>query len=198
MKFDIIHQDSYSRGELLLRWLFGWLYIAIPHMFILMFLSLVSAIITFIAFWAILFTGKYPKGMFNFQVNLLKWNYRVNARLLNLADGYPKFGLDVEDDALVLDIEYPESLSRVTLLLRVLFGFFYILIPHGFLLLFRMIATMFLIFLAFFVVLFTGKYPENWHKFNVGTQRWGLRVNLYFNFMTDVYPPFSGKHSEEL
>jgi len=198
MKFDIVHQESYSRGELLLRYFFGWFYIAIPHMFILMFLSMVSGIFTLVAFWVILFTGKYPESMFNFQVKLLKWTYRVNARLYNLADGYPKFGLDEEDDALILEIDYPESLSRGTLLLKVFFGFIYVLIPHGFILMFRSIATMFLIFLAFWVVLFTGSYPENWHKFNVGTMRWGLRVNLYYNLMTDVYPPFSGKPEEEL
>ena len=150
----------------------------------------------FSTFWAILFTGKYPAGMFNFQVNVMKWSYRVTARLYNLADGYPKFGLDAEDEALVLEIENPESLSRGLLLLKVFFGFIYVYIPHMFILFFRMIGTMFLIFLAFWAVLFTGKYPAGWHAFNVGTMRWGLRINLYMSFMTDVYPPFTGKAVE--
>jgi hypothetical protein len=196
MKFDILHQESYSRGQLLLRMFFGYFYIAIPHFFVLMFLSFISGIITFIAFWAILFTGKYPTGMFSFQVNYMKWTYRVIARLMNLADGYPKFGLNAEDSILVFDIPNPESLSRGLLLLKVFFGFIYVLIPHGFILYFRMIGTMVLMFLAFWVVLFTGNYPENWHKFNVGTFRWALRINFYMNFMTDVYPPFTGKEIE--
>jgi hypothetical protein len=72
------------------------------------------------------------------------------------------------------------------------------MIPHGFVLYFRTIATSVLTFLAFFAVLFTGEYPESWHKFNVGTLRWGIRVNMYLSNMTDDYPPFSGKTDEEL
>lgn len=198
MKFDILHQDSYSRGELIMRALFGWIYIGIPHYFLLYFLSIGSAFVTFIAFWSILFTEKYPKGMFEFQVKLMRWNYRVTARLMNLADGYPPFGLDAEDDVVELEIEYPEKLSRGKLLLKVFFGFIYVLIPHGFILMFRMFATMFLTGLVFWAILFTGNYPESWHRFNVGTMRWGFRVGLYMQYMTDRYPPFTGKKEEEL
>jgi len=193
MNFEVKHQETYSRGELLLRSIFGYIYIVIPHMFILMFLGIWSQILTFISFWVILFTGSYPESFFNFQVNLMKWSTRVNLRLYNLSDGYPAFGLEVEDDAFTLDIPYPETLSRGMALVKMLFGAFYVGIPHGFILIFRMIATMVLLFLAFWAVLFTGEYPESWHRFNVGTLRWTLRVNLYLLFMTDDYPPFTGK-----
>ena len=193
MKFEVKHQENYSRGELLLRSIFGYIYIVIPHVFILMFLSIWGQILTFISFWVILFTGSYPESFFKFQVNLMKWSTRVNLRLYNLSDGYPAFGLEVEDDAFTLDIPYPETLSRGLVLVKMLFGAFYVGIPHGFLLIFRMIATLVLQFLAFWAVLFTGEYPENWHRFNVGTIRWSLRVNLYLLLMTDEYPPFSGK-----
>lgn len=192
MNLQIRHQDSYSRGELLLRTFFGWLYIAIPHVFCLFFLGIGAAILSFIAWWAILFTGKYPKGMFDFQLKIMRWSMRLNASLYNLVDGYPAFGLNTDKDNVKLEVEYPETLSRGILILRLLFGIIYYGIPHGFCLLFRAIWGQILMFIAWWVVLFTGKYPENWHKFNVGTLRWISRINLYSNFMTDKYPPFSG------
>ncbi|MEQ8359251.1 MAG: DUF4389 domain-containing protein [Cytophagales bacterium] len=191
--FEIAYQERYSRSELLLRTFFGFIYIALPHLFILSFLSIWSAILTFIAFWSILFTGRYPESMFEFQVKLIRWNTRVNARLNNLADEYPRFGLNAEDEHVTVEIPYPEKLDRGILILKVLFGGFYVLLPHGFILLFRTLATLVLIFLAWWAVLFTGKYPKSWHEFNVGTSRWSFRVNNYISLLTDDYPPFSGK-----
>lgn len=193
MDFDIKHQDSYSRGELLLRSFFGFIYILIPHMFILFFLSIASIFMSFIAFWAILFTGKYPKGMFEFQVKFRRWQLRVNARLLNISDGYPAFGLDTKDENVTFEMEYPESLSRGTLLLRAFFGFFYVIIPHIFILYFRLIVVYVVIFIAWWAVLFTGKYPKGMFDFVVGTFRWAMRLGLYMGNMTDTYPAFTGK-----
>ena len=198
MKLEIKHQDSYSRGELILRSFFGQIYILIPHTFLLLFLGLWGAILGFISFWAILFTGKYPQSFYEYQVKLIKWNVRLSARYYNLSDGYPAFGLNATDDYTNVEIEYPETISRGTTILRAFFGGIYVLIPHGFMLFIRSIGTLVLVFLAFWAVLFTGEYPKNWHEFNVGTLRWGIRVNLYLGNMTDVYPPFSGKPESEL
>ena len=148
MKFDIKHQESYSRGELLLRSFFGFIYIMIPHMFLIMFISIWASILTFISFWVILFTGKYPESFFKFQEGLFRWQTRLSARLLNLSDRYPAFGIKGTDENTTLEIPYPEKLSRGLLLLRIFFGWLYVGIPHGFVLMFRMIATYFLIFLA--------------------------------------------------
>ena len=193
MNFDIKRQETYSRGELLLRSFFGAFYITLPHIFILMFLGLWGAILSFISWWIVLFTGRYPESFFEYQVKLKRWNWRLSAVVYNLSDGYPPFGLDSEFENATFEVEYPENLSRGTLLLRLFFGFFYVLLPHGFILYLRFIATLFLMFLAWWVVLFTGEYPANWHEFNVGTLRWAQRVGLYMSFMTDEYPPFSGK-----
>lgn len=197
MKLTIKHQESYSRGQLILRALFGIWYIMIPHMFLLIFLQLWGGILNFIAFWAVLFTAKYPLGFFNYQIKIRKWNLRVNARMSNMADGYPAFGLDSVDENTDIELPYPEKLSRGLLILRQFFGIFYVLIPHMFLLLFRQIATAFLGFLAFWAILFTGKYPESWFNFNVATMRWAMRVDFYMGFMTDTYPPFNGKEDVE-
>lgn len=193
MKLNVVHQESYSRGQLLLRSFFGYFYILIPHAFVLMFLQIWSGILSFFAFWAVLFTGKYPKSMFEFQVKLLRWNLRLSARMYNLSDGYPAFGLNAQDEFTQFEVTYPEKLSQGDLILKVLFGFFYVLIPHVFVLLFRSVANMVIVFVAWFAVLFTGKYPQGMHDFNVGTIRWSTRLTMYMGlFMTDKYPAFSG------
>ena len=113
--------------------------------------------------------------------------------MYNLSDGYPAFGVDATDEFTSLEVEYPETLSRGHLLLKTFFGGLYCGLPHGFILVFRILWGLILWFLAFWVVLFTGSYPAGWHEFNVGTIRWATRVNLYLYFMTDDYPPFSAK-----
>ena len=183
----------YSRGELLLRTIFGFLYIFFPHMFLMVFIGIWSGILGFVSFWVVLFTGRYPQSFFEFQTKFKAWGLRFQATFMNLVDGYPSFGVNGTSEKVNLTVEYPESLSRGLVIIRMLFGVFYVVLPHGFCLMFRMIATQVLGFLAWWVVLFTGSYPEAWHDFNVGTLRWVTRVSLYNDLMTDDYPPFSGK-----
>lgn len=191
MTFEIKHAEQLSRGELLLRTFFGWLYIGLPHGFLLAFVGLWGAILGFIAFWAILFTGRYPQSFFEFRVGLIRWQTRLNARLYNLADGYPAFGVNGTDDATKVEIPYPEKLSRGLLLLKLFFGIFYVLIPHGFVLIFLAIGAMFCLFIGWWAVLFTGRFPVSMHNYLTGYLRWTTRVGLYIQNMTDTYPPFS-------
>lgn len=193
MRFSVKHQDSFSRGLLILRTLFGWLYIAIPHAFLMLFVAIWAGILAFLAFWVVLFTGKYPESWFNFQVRVFAWSSRFSASLFHLTDEYPAFLPRGESAAVALSAERPDKISRGLTLVRALFGVIYVGVPHGFCLYFRYIGTAVLAFLAWFAVLFTGKYPERWYAFNVGTFRWGMRVSLYWGNMTDAYPPFSGK-----
>ena len=192
MKLTIKHQEKYSRGELLLRSFFGFLYILIPHAFVLMFVGLWGAILQFVAFWIVLFTGKYPESMFEFQVGLMKWNIRVMARMYNISDGYPAFGVKSSDEFTDLVVPYPEKINRGLVLVRLLFGFFYVYLPHGFILYFRSIFVFILVFISWFAVLFTANYPKNFHDWVVGQIRWQTRVSLYMMYMTDTYPPFTG------
>ena len=193
MTITIKHQESYSRGQLLLRSFFGFFYITIPHIFLLYFIMIAASILSFISWWSVLFTGKYPQNFFEFRVNLQKWSLRLGLRLMHLADGYPEFGLSGKDSNSDIEIENPEQLSRGLLLLRLFFGLFYILLPHGFLLFFRAIACYFVGLIAWWIVLFTGKYPESMFNFIVESYRWSIRVGFYYSFMTDTYPPFNGK-----
>lgn len=192
MKLKVQHQERYSRLELLLRTFFGWLYILLPHGFLLFFVSIWALILQIVAFWAILFTGKYPKSLFDFQVGLLRWNLRVNARVLNISDGYPSFGINGTDEYTSLEVEYPERVSRALMLVRFFFGWLYVYIPHFFILFFRQIFVGVIIILAWLIVLITGKYPREFHSWVVGQLRWMTRVGLYMGYMTDVYPAFTG------
>jgi hypothetical protein len=78
MKLTFKHQETYSRGQLLLRFFFGYFYIMIPHYFLPAFIMFWGAILSFISWWAVLFTSKYPQGMFNYQVNMRKWSLIIN------------------------------------------------------------------------------------------------------------------------
>ncbi|NQV52672.1 MAG: DUF4389 domain-containing protein [Flavobacteriales bacterium] len=193
MTLEIKYQEQYSRGELLLRSFFGFFYIILPHAFLLLFLAIAAQVLSFLAFWVILFTGKYPQSWFEFQVKNMRWNLRLNARIYNLADGYPAFGLNAHDDHVTFDVAYPEQTSRSLTLIRALFGLFYVLIPHGFILWFLSIGVMFIQFIAWWAVLFTGRYPSSMFDFILEYLRWSQRVSLYLSYMTDTYPPFSGK-----
>ena len=193
MKLEITQQDTYSRGELLLRTLLGALYITAPHAIVLIFIGIWANIVHFIAWWVILFTGRYPEQFYEFNVKLFNWQVRLNASMHNLIDGYPAIGLNGSHPAVHFEVQRPEYLSRGKLLLRTFLGLFYITIPHGVCLYGRFIATAFLQMLSWWSILFTGKIPASWFDFNVGTLRWVFRLNLYVLNMTDTYPPFSGK-----
>lgn len=150
----------------------------------------------FISWWAILFTGKYPKMFFEYQIGLTQWTLRVAARMLNLSDGYPPFGLQATDDRVSLEVPYPEKLSRGMLLLKTFFGYFYVILPHMVVIMFLMIAAYVVMAISWFTILFAGMYPEGMHNFMVGILRWVTRLQLYF-FLSDKYPPFSLKADPE-
>lgn len=191
MTLEIKHAEQLSRGELLLRTFFGAIYIMLPHLFLLAFVGLWGAILSFIAFWAILFTGRYPQSFFEFRVGLIRWQTRLNARLYNLADGYPAFGVNGTDDATKVEIPYPETISRSMTLVRLFFGIIYVIIPHGFVLFFLAIGVWFCYAIGWWAVLFTGRFPLSFHNFITGQMRWSTRVRVYMANMTDTYPPFT-------
>jgi hypothetical protein len=168
----------------------------IPHFIILYFLGIVGAVVYFIATFAILFTGTYPRGMFDFYVGFQRWNSNAYAYLASLYDKYPPFSMDQQEGyPLSLSVEYPATLSRVLnfplwigLLIKLI-----LCIPHLIILFFLFIAAFVVVFIAQFAILFTGSFPEGMHTFVVGVGRWWMRVNAYAYALTDQYPPFSTK-----
>ncbi len=177
-------------------WLIKWL-LAIPHYIILAFLWIAFIIVWIIAFFAILFTGKYPKGLFDFNVGVLRWSWRVGFYSYQAlaTDKYPPFTLEsVDDYPADLEVVYPERLSQGLVLVK----WWLLAIPHLIIVgLFRgghsesggglvFILTI----IAAIILLFTGKYPEDIFKFVIGMNRWSYRVYAYMSLMTDEYPPF--------
>lgn len=165
----------------------------IPHFIILYFLGIVAYIIYFIAKFAILFTGTYPAGMYNFVAMYVRWNARASAYLLSLFDKYPPFTGD-EDAAspFSFTLVYPATSSRLLnfpflgLVIRAI-----LLIPHFVILFFLGIAMVTVVFIAQFAILFSGAFPEGMHSFCVGVARWSTRITAYMFGLTDAYPPFS-------
>ena len=189
--------EKLSRLHLLLKTFFGFIYVGIPHGIILYALSIAAWVVSLAAFVVILFKGRYPKGLFDLVVAYQRWNLRVAAYagpfLGNfMVDKYPPFSLEEQpDDLVILRVEYPESLSKLHAVLKLLLGWLYVGIPHGIILLFYGIALMIVLFFVWFIILFTGKFPEAIFRFAEGYMRWGTRVNLYLAFARDEYPKFS-------
>ncbi len=192
-----------SRGLWLLKWL-----LAIPHYVILFFLWIALLVTTVIALFAILFTGRYPRSLFDFNVGVLRWSWRVGFYSYSAlgTDRYPPFTLeDVPDYPARLEIPYPQSLSRWLVLVKwwllalphlLIVGVFldtgwtiwgdnggWTVFPFG-----GLISLMVLV--AAVVLLFTARYPKSIFDFVLGMNRWAFRVAAYCLLMTDRYPPF--------
>jgi hypothetical protein len=164
----------------------------IPHLIILYFLQLAAGIVYLIATVAILFTGRYPRGLFNFYVGYTRWTSNVYGYFFSAYDKYPPFSMDTQDFPLSFSAEYPETLSRLlNFPILGLFIKFILLIPHLIIVAFLAIVAMIVLFIAQFAILFTGSFPEGMHKFMIGVGRWSTRVNAYAYALTDKYPPFS-------
>ena len=169
------------------------LFLLVPHFIVLYFLQLVANLLFLISTVAILFTGRYPRGLFNFYVGYTRWLYRLTGYLLHLYDSYPPFGMDDQADyPLRLGVQYPESSSRwlnfpiVGLIVKAV-----LVIPHYVIVAALYLVAMVMIVIGTLAILFTGQFPAGMHSFVVKTLRWGMRVNAYVYALTDKYPPFS-------
>ena len=168
-------------------WLVKWVLI-IPHIIVLFFLWIAFVVVTVLAFFAILFTGRYPRGMFDFNVGVLRWTWRVGFYSYSAlgTDRYPPFSLKSEDYPANFEVEYPSQLSRG----RVLIKSWLLAFPH------LLIASVLndlldlLVIFAAIVLLFRGRYPRDLFDLLMGINRWTLRVIAYAALMRDEYPPF--------
>jgi Domain of unknown function (DUF4389) len=192
-------------------WLVKWL-LAIPHFVVLLFLWLAFVVLSVIAFFAILFTERYPRGIFDFNLGVLRWTWRVGFYSYAAlgTDRYPPFTLDdVPDYPARLHVAYPERLSRGLVLIK----WWLLAIPQyvivGILLggggygasrvgdYDRVWGVGYhtgligvLVFFAGVALLFTSRYPRGMFDFVVGLDRWVARVAAYVLLMRDEYPPF--------
>jgi len=133
----------------------------------------------------LLFRQKYPRWWFDWNVNLLRFSNRVTAYLALLDDHYPSTD---EEQAVHLNLDYPDArqLNRWLPLIK-----WFLAIPHYIVLFFLWIGAVVAVIVAWFAIVFTGRYPQNLFRFVVGVIRWSNRVNAYaFLLVTDEYPPF--------
>jgi hypothetical protein len=179
-------------------WLVKWL-LVIPHLIVLVFLWLAFVLVSIVAFFAILITERYPRGLFDFNVGVLRWTWRVGFYSYNAlgTDRYPPFTLaDAPDYPATFQVDYPEHLSRGLVLVK----WWLLAIPQyivvgifsggwgAWSLSLSLIAV--LVFFAGVSLLFRATYPRGIFDFVMGMNRWLLRVASYVSLMRDEYPPF--------
>jgi hypothetical protein len=138
-----------------------------------------------LAIWAAVIVRQYvPHWMFDFQVALMRFEARAAGYLALLTDRFPAFEGEYPIN---FDVRYPERLNRW----KVAIWKIITSIPHIIILIFLYLAAIVVVVIAWFAILFTGRYPQGLHTFVAGVFRWSLRVQAYIFSLTDEYPPFS-------
>ena len=148
-------------------------------------LGAVAIFLAIVSWFTLVFAGTHIIGIRQFTSFYLRWRVRALAYVMLLEDVYPPFG----DAPYPASIEVADPVSprdRVTVGLRILLA-----IPHIIVLFFVLLAWCFTTIAAWFIILFTGTYPQGLYEFGVGALRWRLRVESYMLLMVDEYPPFS-------
>ena len=150
-------------------------------------IGLAAGVIAIISWFAIVFTGRQPRGLWDFTNFFMRWRANAVAYMALLRDEYPPFGPgDGSYPASFSVAGFPETRDRLSAGLRLIYA-----IPQIIVLVFLGIAWGVTVIIAWFAILFTGRYPEGLYTFGVGYMRWSLRVEAYLLLMRDEYPPFS-------
>ena len=167
------------------------LVLLLPSLLVYYYLATAAGVAFWLSLWGILFTGRYPRGLFKLQVGALRWGMNVSAYLFHLFDPYPPMDLDQRPDReLILEVDYPERPSR-WLNLPFFPLKFVLAIPHLLILMALYFLAGVVVFIAQFVILFSGSFPAGLHSLVVGYLRWQVRTTGYLYAFTDKYPPFS-------
>lgn len=184
---------DFERGYDVKNWrvVGNWI-LAIPHLVLMYALGFVSRALTVISFFSILFTRRIPDGIFRFQVMVTRYSWRVGSYVGFMRNEYPAFSYpmvteDDNTDPARLSIVQVAEYKRWAPLYK-----WFLALPHIIVLVLLALASFVVWIIAFFAVLFTGKYPRGLRDFVIGVSRWANRVQAYaFTLLTDEYPPFS-------
>lgn len=181
VRVEAQRQDEYNRWLPLVKWL-----LALPHYLVLVVLGIGVLFVHVIAFFAVLFTGSYPRGLWNYVVGVIRWGWRVGAYVLLLTDEYPPFSLDEEPGyPATFEADYPEHTDRWRPLVQWL-----LIIPYYFVATILVYVAEVVAFIAVFVILFTRNLPEGMFRLILNPFRWSLRAQAYGYFLVTRYPPF--------
>ena len=187
LQLEFHAEPHITRWRPLVQWL-----LAVPQLMIAYALRTFRQVLTLISFFTVLFTEEVPRPLFDAIVMTYRYEWRAMSYALFMHEDYPPFdfALSSEDDGMEphtsLRLSYPEHLERWKPLYKWLLA-----IPQYFVLAGLAIVAFFGVVIGFFAVLFTGEYPEGIRGFLVNAYRYALRVEAYFGFLTDSYPPFS-------
>jgi hypothetical protein len=180
-RFEIAYPSELNRWLPLVKWL-----LIIPHLFVLCFVALGAFFVGIYGFFAVLFTGRWPRGAFDYLVGTVRWAYRVAAYSHLMVDAYPPFSMaDDPDYPVRLTIEYPEHVANWRPLVQWLLA-----IPYLFIAAVLYWVTGLMSIVAFFTILFTKQIPRGLFELMVPGLRWNLRGTVYAYFMNERYPPF--------
>ena len=182
---DVTSPPEVERWRPLVNWL-----LVIPHQLWLLVLTLGANVLAFLGWFVILFTGRLPDSWSDFIAGVLRYEWRILAYLYAWTVEYPTFNpvpghIDPGDYPAVLWCARAVERNRLTVLLRAILA-----IPQLVVLYLYGIAASAVLIVAWFAVLFTGRWPEGMRSFVIGYFRWQLRVYAYLYLLTDVYPPF--------
>lgn len=149
-------------------------------------IGLAAAVGAIVSWFAVVFTGGQPRGLWDLSRFYLRWRSNVVAYAALLRDEYPPFGTGGGYPVTFDVAGYPEERDRWSVGLRLIYA-----IPHIIVLIFLGLAWLLTAIVGWFAILFTGRYPEGLYRFAVGYLRWSIRVQAYLLLMRDEYPPFS-------
>jgi hypothetical protein len=179
-RLNAVRQEEYHRFLPLVKWL-----LAIPHYAVLIVLAIGMIFAGLAALVMVLFTARYPKGIWDYVTGVHRWGTRVGAYVLLLTDRYPPFSLDDDPDYPVrVEYDYPESVDRWRIFQ------FILVIPYAIVAGLLSYVSAAVALIGIFVILFTAKLPEGMFKLILNPMRWQFRTNAYGHMLVTRYPPF--------
>ena len=150
-------------------------------------IGLAAGVCAIVSWFAIVFTGNQPRGLWDFTNFFMRWRGNAVAYMALLRDEYPPFGAGDGSYPVSFSAgEFPETRHRWSVGLRLIYA-----IPQIIVVLLVGIAWAITVIIGWFAILFTGRYPEGLYTFGAGYMRWSLRVQAYLLLMRDEYPPYS-------
>jgi hypothetical protein len=186
LNIDVTGPSEVPRWRPLINWL-----LVIPQHIWLVILSIGVMVLAILSWFVILFTGKQPESWGDFMVGVLRYQWRVFAYLYAWTEEYPSFSPpagypDPGDYPAVLNTVPDSERNRLTVAFRII-----MVIPQYIVLYIVGIGAGIVLLVAWFAVLFTGRWPEGMRRFCIGYYRWLIRFQAYYFLITDIYPPFS-------